>query len=137
MIDGDGSLASEEKEALKRLALNLAEANIDMSMRLNGEWRYWDVRTIEGGAGALRKRMGECHTKWARLYRDGAVLPDGVEIDWLDNPRVVIDNRFSKLSDRAAEAQIKRFLGHLSGKDGLDFPQALLVLKDGSTVLIE
>lgn len=114
-----------------------ASANIDVAMELDGEWRYWDMKTIEGGTRVLRKRMVECHSKWARLYQEGAKLPDGIELDLLDSPRVIIDNRFSKMSDGEAEDQIKKSLAHLSGRDGLVFRQALLVLKDGSTMLIE
>lgn len=114
-----------------------ASANIDLSMSLDGEWHYWDMKTIEGGAGALRKRMGECHSKWARLYRPGAMLPDGVEIDELDSPRVVVDNRFSKMSDVAAEDQMRKSMEYLSGRDGLSYAQALLILKDGSAKLIK
>lgn len=106
-------------------------------MSLDGEWHYWDMKTIEGGAGALRKRMGECHSKWARLYRPGAMLPDGVEIDELDSPRVVVDNRFSKMSDVAAEDQMRKSMEYLSGRDGLSYAQALLILKDGSAKLIK
>lgn len=114
-----------------------ASANIDLSMSLDGEWHYWDMKTIEGGAGALRKWMGECHSKWARLYRPGAMLPDGVEIDELDSPRVVVDNRFSKMSDVAAEDQMRKSMEYLSGRDGLSYAQALLILKDGSAKLIK
>lgn len=106
-------------------------------MELDGEWHYWDMKTIEGGAPVLRKPMVECHSKWVRLYQEGARLPNGIELELLDNPRVTVDNRFSKMSDGKAEDQIKKSLAHLSGRDGLVFKQALLVLKDGSTMLIE
>lgn len=40
-----------------------ASANIDISLLLDGEWHYWDTKTLEGGLGSLRKRMTECYSK--------------------------------------------------------------------------
>ena len=194
-IDADPGLGAEQKDALKRRALNLAEAksrpstgyraenldlselapgelekmqkknplewesyvqlsrlgyrqrllheqggataNIDIELYVDGMWSYWDMKTIEGGAHALKKRMAECRSKWARLSSEGAVLPDGIDIDLLDRPRVAIDNRFSKIADEEAEAQIRKSKDCLHGKEGLGFAQALLVCKDGTAKLIE
>ena len=194
-IDADSGLSAEQKDALKRRILNLAEAksnpsigyraenldlselasgelkkmqkknplewesyvqlsrlgykqrllheqgnataNIDIELYVDGMWNYWDMKTIEGGVHALKKRMTECHSKWVRLSSEGAVLPDGIDIDLLDNPRVVIDNRFSKIADKEAEAQIRKSEDYLYGKEGFSFAQALLVCKDGTAKLIE
>lgn len=114
-----------------------ATANIDIELYLDGMWSYWDMKTIEGGVHALKKRMTECHSKWVRLSSEGAVLPDGINIELLDNPRVVIDNRFSKITDAEAEAQIRKSKDYLSGKNGFNFEQALLICKDGTAKLIE
>ena len=114
-----------------------ATANIDIELYLDGAWSYWDMKTIEGGVHALKKRMTECHSKWVRLSSEGAVLPDGINIELLDNPRVVIDNRFSKITDAEAEAQIRKSEDFLSGKNGFNFEQALLICKDGAAKLIE
>lgn len=114
-----------------------ATANIDIELYLDGMWSYWDMKTIEGGVHALKKRMTECHSKWVRLSSEGAVLPDGINIELLDNPRVVIDNRFSKITDAEAEAQIRKSEDYLNGKNGFNFEQALLICKDGTAKLIE
>ena len=114
-----------------------ATANIDIELYLDGAWSYWDMKTIEGGVHALKKRMTECHSKWVRLSSEGAVLPDGINIELLDNPRVVIDNRFSKITDAEAEAQIRKSEDFLSGKNGFNFERALLICKDGAAKLIE
>lgn len=114
-----------------------ATANIDILLDLDGEPHYWDMKTIEGKLGSLRKRMSECYSKWTRLLEPGASVPPGVDLEFLDNPRVVIDNRFSKLTDPEAEKQARESLTYLSGKGPLQFAQALLILKDGSVKLIE
>ena len=194
-IDADSGLSAEQKDALKRRILNLAEAksnpsigyraenldlselasgelkkmqkknplewesyaqlsrlgykqrllheqgnaaaNIDISLFMNGEWHYWDMKTIEGGLGALRKRMSECYSKWERLSEPGATLPTGIDFDDLDNPRVVVDNRYSKIADADAEKQIVESMKHLSAKGQFGFSEAMLILKDGRTRLIK
>ena len=113
-----------------------ATANIDIVLYLDGTWNYWDMKTIEGGVHAIKKRMTECHSKWVRLSSKEAVLPEGIDIDLLDAPRVVIDNRFSKISDAEAEEQIRKSKDFLSGRDGFSFAQALLICKNGTTKMI-
>ena len=194
-IDADSGLSAEQKDALKRRILNLAEAksnpsigyraenldlselasgelkkmqkknplewesyaqlsrlgykqrllheqgnaaaNIDISLFMNGEWHYWDMKTIEGGLGALRKRMSECYSKWERLSEPGATLPTGIDFDDLDNPRVVVDNRYSKIADADAEKQIVESMKYLSAKGQFGFSEAMLILKDGRMRLIK
>ena len=110
-----------------------AAANIDISLLMDGEWHYWDMKTIEGGLSALRKRMSECYSKWERLSEPGATLPAGIDFDDLDNPRVVVDNRYSKIADADAEKQIVESMRYLSAKGRFGFSEAMLILKDGRT----
>ena len=114
-----------------------AAANIDISILMDGEWHYWDMKTIEGGLSALRKRMSECYSKWERLSEPGATLPAGIDFDDLDNPRVVVDNRYSKIADADAEKQIVESMRYLSAKGRFGFSEAMLILKDGRTKLIK
>lgn len=114
-----------------------AAANIDISLFLDGEWHYWDMKTIEGGLSALRKRMSECYSKWGRLSEPGATLPTGIDFDDLDNPRVVVENRYSKIADANEEKQIVESMKYLSAKDQFGFSEAMLILKDGRTRLIK
>lgn len=114
-----------------------AAANIDISLLMDGEWHYWDMKTIEGGLSALRKRMSECYSKWERLSEPGATLPAGIDFDDLDNPRVVVDNRYSKIADADAEKQIVESMRYLSAKGRFGFSEAVLILKDGRTKLIK
>lgn len=114
-----------------------AAANIDISLLMDGEWHYWDMKTIEGGLSALRKRMSECYSKWERLSEPGATLPAGIDFDDLDNPRVVVDNRYSKIADADAEKQIVESMRYLSAKGRFGFSEAILILKDGRTKLIK
>ena len=109
-----------------------AAANIDVLLKLGGDWRYWDVKTLEGGAGALRKRMTECYSKWARLAEDGAVIPDDVDVSKIDSPRAIVDNRYSKITDAEAASQIEESMAYLSGTGEFEFAQAMLIRKDGA-----
>lgn len=113
-----------------------ASANIDISLHLDGEWHYWDMKTIEGGTHALKKRMTECYSKWVRLSEDGAKLPSGISGELLDSPRAVVDNRFSKMTDEDARSQISSSMTYLSAKGPFRFAQTILILKDGSTEVI-
>ena len=114
-----------------------ASANIDISLFLDGEWHYWDMKTIEGGLSSLRKRMSECYSKWVRLFGRVATLPAGIDPGDLDNPRVVVDNRYSKITDADAERQIGESIAYLSDTGQFVFREALLILKDGTAQLIK
>lgn len=109
-----------------------ASANIDISMLLDGDWHYWDMKTILGGIHALKKRMTECYSKWTRLINEDSVVPDSIDKSLLDYPRAAIDNRYSEMSDREARQQIRESMVYLSDNGPLDFPQAVLILKNGS-----
>lgn len=113
-----------------------AAANIDISLHLDGEWHYWDMKTIEAGTHALKKRMTECYSKWVRLSEDGAKLPLGISGELLDSPRAVVDNRFSKMTDEDARNQISSSMTYLSAKGPFRFAQTILILKDGPTEVI-
>ena len=114
-----------------------ASANIDISMLIDDGWHYWDMKTILGGTHALKKRMTECYSKWVRLINDESVVPDSIDISLLGYPRAVIDNRYSEMSDREARRQIIESMVYLSGNGPLDFPQAVLILKNGSIETID
>ena len=113
-----------------------ASANIDISMSAGSDRHYWDMKTIEGGLGALKKRLAECYSKWVRLSSSDSVVPDGIDESALDNPRAVVDNRFSKVTDREAERQIRESMAYLSSKGGFRFAQVLLIMKDGTFKLV-
>ena len=49
-----------------------------------------------------------------RPSEHGATLPAGIDFDDLDNPRVVVDNRYSKIADVDAENQIVESMKYLS-----------------------
>lgn len=55
----------------------------------------------------------------------------------LDNTRVVVDNRYSKIADVDAEKQIAESMKYLSGKGKFSFSDAMLILKDGTAKLIK
>lgn len=114
-----------------------AAANIDISLLVDGNWHYWDVKTIEGGLSALRKRMRDCYSKWTRLSEQGATLQAGIDLNRLDNPRAVVDNRYSKITDSEAEKQILESMLYLTGNGEFRFTETLLILKDGTTKVIK
>ena len=114
-----------------------AAANIDISLLVDGEWHYWDMKTIEGGLSSLRKRMGECYSKWVRLSKSGAIPPSGIRVELLDSPRVVVDNRYSKIADAEAENQIRKSMSYLSDNGQFQFVEALLIRKDGTSSRIK
>ncbi len=114
-----------------------ASANIDMYMLFDGEFHYWDMKTVEAGISALRKRMTDCYRKWVRLAKDGAIVPRSVTPSLLDSPRAVVDNRYSRLTDEEAKRQIAESMAHLSNSGAFEFSQMNLILKDGSVELVE
>ena len=50
---------------------------------------------------------------------------------------MVVDNRYSKITDVDAEKQIAESMKYLSGKGKFSFSDAMLILKDGTTKLIK
>ena len=76
--------------------------------------------------------MTECYSKWIRLINEDSVVPDSIDKSLLDYPRAAIDNRYSEMSDREARQQIRESMVYLSDNGPLDFPQAVLILKNGS-----
>ncbi|MEE8721570.1 MAG: hypothetical protein SOI38_01075 [Eggerthellaceae bacterium] len=114
-----------------------ASANIDTLMEVDGEWHYWDLKTIEGGTNAIKKRMTECYSKWTRLLAPDAIVPSWYDPSVLDQPRAIVDNRFSKISDEDAKNQIVQSMKYLSSRGELDFVETLLIKKDGSEYLIK
>lgn len=51
-----------------------------------------------------------------------------------DNPRVVVDNRYSKIADVDAEKQIAESMKYLSSKGQFNFSDAMLI-KNGTATL--
>ncbi len=108
-------------------------SNIDMAILNSSGLGYWDLKTIEGGLSALKKRMDDCYSKWERLTSNGAIIPRDIDISKLGNPKVVVDNRYSRLTDDEAKGQIISSMRYFSNKGQFEFEQAILILKDGST----
>jgi len=112
-----------------------ASANIDTRLTIGGAERYYDLKTILGGTGAVRRRLTECRSKWARLSAPGATVPEGIDIDGLGLPRAIVDNRFSKIDDSAAARKIRETISRLRGGE---FPieEVILIKRDGTAETI-
>lgn len=65
----------------------------------------------------------------------GGGAPFWYELDMVDQPRAIVDNRFSKIQDEDPKAQIIQSMRYLSDHGELDFAEALLIRKDGSEEL--
>lgn len=76
--------------------------------------------------------MGECYSKRVRLFNPDAVVQGDIDLSLLGEPRAIIDNRYSKITDDEAASQIEESMRHLSGIGEFDFPQTMLIRKDGS-----
>jgi len=96
-----------------------AVANIDM---LLGK-EYWELKTLFGGKSSLQKRLYEAVTKWNRLQSIGELLNSA--------PRVVLDNRESRITDARALKLV-----HLNILK-LGIEKILVIRKDGRIQLIE
>lgn len=55
----------------------------------------------------------------------------------LGDPRAIIDNRYSEITDDEARRQIRESMRYLSGRGEFDFPQSILILKDGTVEVID
>lgn len=108
-----------------------ASANIDLLMVVDGEAGYWDLKTIHGGLRSLRSRLSEGYSKWERLSAPGARVQADVDINLLGNPRMIVDNRFSAITDAAAEKQILESMEYLSSNGSFEFTEAILIDKQG------
>lgn len=114
-----------------------ANANFDCTLGREDMDGYWDLKTISGGMGAIKKRMAECHSKWARLTAPGVKAQSGVDLAHLGDAQAVVDNRWGKSSDEAAMSQVASSMRYLSGRGGIKFSRAIFIKSDGTAVLIE
>lgn len=69
--------------------------NIDLWM----DGQFWELKTPQGTGSSLTKRINDGISKWDRMHSFG--LADG------DTPRIVVDNRFSTMSDSDAILKLK------------------------------
>ena len=62
---------------------------------------------------------------------DGAALPDGFDLSRLGSPRMVVDNRFSEMTDEVAAKTILEQMDYLTSTGDFEFSEAVLITKDG------
>lgn len=108
-----------------------ASANIDFEWVTDGVRQYWELKTPERDEWALVKLLEEGYSKWERLSSSGARVPSGFDLANLGDPRMVIDNRFSDMSDVDAESVIREQMEYLTSNGTFDFKEAVLITKDG------
>lgn len=108
-----------------------AAANIDFEWMLGDGTQYWELKTPRKGALALTDLLEEGYSKWERLSAEGAALPEGFNSSNLGSPRLVIDNRYSEMSDDVAEKTILEQMDYLTSHGSLEFPEAILITKNG------
>lgn len=114
-----------------------ASASFDMLIVLGGTARCADLKTPQKGRKALRKRLTDGYSKWERLYEESAKFQPGVDRSMLGDPFMVVDNRFSEMSDDEAREQISESMVYLSDHGPLDYSSTMLIRKDGSSELVE
>lgn len=114
-----------------------ASASFDMLIRIKGSMRCADLKTPRKGRKALRKRLTEGYSKWERLSRESAKFQPGVKRSMLGDPFIVVDNRFSEMTDHDAREQIAESMVYLSDHGEFDYSSTLLIRKDGSSELVE
>lgn len=112
-------------------------ANIDVILSVGGEDHYWDLKTPMTNARSLRKRLTEGYSKWTRLREPGANVPGDIDLAALGDPRLVVDNRFSEMTDAEAKGQIADSMRYLSAHGDRKYAQTLLIGKDSTAELIE
>ncbi len=114
-----------------------ASANIDLVMRQGGNPKYWELKTPEKGVEALRKLVNEGYTKWGRLLEEDAKIPKDIDFDNLGTPRIIVDNRYSEVSDNEALEEIISSMSYWTNKGGLPFDEAMLIDKNGGIIRIK
>lgn len=114
-----------------------ASANIDFIWNAGGSSHYWELKTPRADEWALVKLLEDGYSKWERLSAEGAVVQPGVDPSKLDSPRIVVDNRYSRISDDLAASLIKEQMVYLSETGNFDFTESILIRKDGSLSRIE
>ncbi len=129
----DGYVALSENGVRQKLDAEdrSASANIDFEWITDGGRQYWELKTPRKGRLALSDLLEEGYSKWERLASDGAKVPDGFDISNLGSPRMVVDNRFSEMSDADAESVIREQMAYLTNAGSFVFSEAVIITKDG------
>ena len=117
-IAGHMRLAELRHDVMPLPVDRAAAANIDMIM--DGE--YWELKTPIGTGGRLRTRLDEGISKWTRLNNAG--------VRDIGTPKIVVDNRFSSMSDKDAIDIIKEKMQEHSAAG---FDEAMIIRKNGRT----
>ncbi|MCL2757345.1 MAG: hypothetical protein FWD43_04630 [Coriobacteriia bacterium] len=115
-IDGYEFLKSKGFPVTVLRTLSSNPANIDILIGTE----YWELKTPEGGETAIRRRLREAVSKWERLHESGLLLDDF--------PKVVLDNRLSRLNDAEALKKFRYEMNRLGVREGL------FIGKDGSLI---
>ena len=116
---------------------NGAAANIDVWLHYGETAAYYDLKTPRKGEKALNKLLVEGYGKWSRLLSPGAKPPKGFDMSKLGVPRMVVDNRFSQMTDDEANRQIADSMQYLSARHGIPHERTILIAKDGAVIDIE
>lgn len=103
-----------------------ASANIDAIIHTGDRIEYWEIKDPNSDVDALRGLITEGVSKWPRL-RSGRIQ-SAINIERLGYPRLIIDNRFSNMSDKLAISQVRNDLEYYRSEG---FDQALVITKDG------
>lgn len=129
----DGYVALSENGVKQKLAVDdrSAAANIDFEWITESGTQYWELKTPQRGELALIDLLEEGYSKWVRLSADGAKVPEGFNLSNLGLPRMVVDNRFSEMTDADAERIIFEQMDYLTSSGPFAFSESLLIKKDG------
>ena len=129
----DGYVALSENGVKQKLDAEdrSASANIDFEWIADSGRQYWELKTPERDEWALVKLLEEGYSKWERLSANDARVPEEFDLSNLGNPRMVIDNRFSDMSDSDAERVVYEQMTYLTSNGSFDFSEAVLITKDG------
>ena len=106
---------SEKGFNVKALPRDRRKPCIDLT--ISGE--YWELKSPVGTGGRLRTRISEGVSKWDRLKAMG---------ERCGNPKIVLDNRFSEMSDKTAEQILIECMDFHSESR---FDEALFISKEG------
>lgn len=91
--------------------------NIDLWM----DGQFWELKTPQGSGSSLTKRINDGLSKWDRMHGFGLAEDD--------TPRIVIDNRFSTMSDSEAMLKLKTAMA-VNGDRG--FNDAIFISSNGA-----
>ena len=114
----------------------MSESGQDPSARPFGASIYADLKTPHGKPHALRKLLAEEYSKWEGLEKPGARILGGIDASRLGKPTMVVDNRFSRMSDEEARACIAESMVYLSSHGAFEYSVTLFMGRDGTAQLI-